>query len=163
MALNNYLASLMPIGRTIKIMADRQLVMYFFYVEVRFHGARKSKKKLLRYLVVKQNTWDYLTLLKKLFTYVCFYPSCMWMYLSMPTTIFEDNQSALYLANNPLHKERTKHINIRYHFVRERIQSHEVVVEKVDTKFNIADLFTKPVDNTTFYRLLDKLLGQIKE
>jgi hypothetical protein len=79
--------------------------------------------------------------------------------VSMPTIIYEDNQSALYLANNPLHKERTKHINIRYHFVRERIQSFEIVVEKVDTKFNVADLFTKPVDNTTFYRLLDTLLG----
>ena len=78
---------------------------------------------------------------------------------SNPTVIFEDNQSALCLANNPVHKERTKHINIRYHFVRERIQTREIVVEKIDTKLNIADLFTKPVDYSTFSRLLNKLLG----
>ena len=80
--------------------------------------------------------------------------------VSVPTVMYEDNQSALHLANNPIHKERTKHINIRYHFIRERVQLRELVIEKVDTKFNIADLFTKPVDNTTYSRLLLKLLGQ---
>ena len=82
--------------------------------------------------------------------------SVLWVTLQIVVTVSDYR----YFTNNPIHKERTKHINIRYHFIRERVQLRELVIEKVDTKFNIADLFTKPVDNTTYSRLLLKLLGQ---
>ena len=41
---------------------------------------------------------------------------------SHPTTIFEDNQGSIDCANNPVHHKRTKHINVSYHAIREKIE-----------------------------------------
>ncbi|OWY92149.1 RxLR effector protein [Phytophthora megakarya] len=62
-----------------------------------------------------------------------------------PTVVNVDNQSAIAMANNPVHHQRTKHIHSRYHFIRERIAMEDVVLEYVSTKDNIADLLTKAV------------------
>ena len=44
------------------------------------------------------------------------------------TTLFEDNQSAIALAKNPVHHTRSKHIDIQHHFVREKIESKEIEI-----------------------------------
>jgi transposase InsO family protein len=62
-----------------------------------------------------------------------------------PTVVNVDNQSAIAMANNPVHHQRTKHIHSRYHFVPERIEMGDAVVEYVSTKDNVADLLTKAV------------------
>lgn len=59
--------------------------------------------------------------------------------------IHVDNQGAIALAKNPVHHQRSKHIDIRYHFVRSEIQSGIVNLEYVPTELNVADVFTKPV------------------
>jgi hypothetical protein len=61
-----------------------------------------------------------------------------------------DSQSAIHLAKNPTYHSKTKHIPIKYHFVRQVIDKGGVSLEKVHTKENYADMFTKPV-------LLEKL------
>ena len=61
-----------------------------------------------------------------------------------------DSQSAIHLAKNPAYHNKTKHIPIKYHFVRQVIDEGGVSLEKVHTKENCADMFTKPV-------LLEKL------
>ena len=61
-----------------------------------------------------------------------------------------DSQSAIHLAKNPSYHSKTKHIHIKYHFVRQVIDEGGVSLEKVHTKENYADMFTKPV-------LLEKL------
>ena len=60
-------------------------------------------------------------------------------------TMYVDNQGAISLAKNPVHHQRTKHIDIRYHFIRLEIQNDVVKLEYVPTEDNIADVFTKPV------------------
>ena len=59
--------------------------------------------------------------------------------MSHPTILYEDNESALQLAHNPVHKDRTKHINIRYHFIRECISSlhtfHITITTVADANF----------------------------
>ncbi|KAK8948464.1 hypothetical protein KSP39_PZI005002 [Platanthera zijinensis] len=52
-------------------------------------------------------------------------------------------QSAIFLASNPVHHAHTKHIDVRYHFVRDLIETYEVLLKKIDTKKNPADLLTK--------------------
>ena len=54
-----------------------------------------------------------------------------------------DNQGAIALAQNPVNHQRTKHIDIKYHFIRQAIAAGQVIVEYVGTDANIADMFTK--------------------
>ncbi|KAM7464831.1 hypothetical protein LguiB_012393 [Lonicera macranthoides] len=69
-----------------------------------------------------------------------------------------DSQSALYLAKNQVYHARTKHIDVRYHRVRDWVNSGEVVLEKVNTDENAADMLTKPVTAEKFRHCL-KLLN----
>jgi len=56
-----------------------------------------------------------------------------------------DNQGAIALAKNPVLHQRTKHIDIRYFFIREKIDNNMFDMLYVETMRNLADLFTKPV------------------
>eukprot|EP00253_Pinus_taeda_P025413 PITA_25413 len=56
-----------------------------------------------------------------------------------------DSQSAIHLATNPAYHNRTKHIDVRYHFLRHVIDGGKVALKKVHTRENCADIFTKPV------------------
>eukprot|EP00253_Pinus_taeda_P025015 PITA_25015 len=56
-----------------------------------------------------------------------------------------DSQSAIHLATNPAYHSRTKHIDVRYHFLRHVINGGKVALQKVHTRENCADIFTKPV------------------
>ncbi|GKB26670.1 hypothetical protein Tco_0866071 [Tanacetum coccineum] len=56
-----------------------------------------------------------------------------------------DNQSSIYLSRNAMFHERTKHINVRYHFIREIVESKEIEVAKIGTKDNAANAFKKVV------------------
>ena len=65
--------------------------------------------------------------------------------VSDPTTIYCDNLSSIQLAKNPVFHARTKHIEVHYHFVRERVLSGEVELQYVPTDRQTADIFTKPL------------------
>ncbi|GMF64476.1 unnamed protein product [Phytophthora fragariaefolia] len=71
--------------------------------------------------------------------------------------IYEDNQGAIALAKNPEFHKRTKHIDIRYHFVREKVEDSQVVLEYCSTKDMLADLMTKPITAVQFDFLRSKL------
>jgi hypothetical protein len=68
-----------------------------------------------------------------------------------------DNQSAIELSKNPVHHERTKHIDLRYHFIRECVEEGKVDVEHVRTSNQLADILTKPLGRAQFTELRDKL------
>jgi hypothetical protein len=65
--------------------------------------------------------------------------------VSDPTVIYSDNLSSIQLAKNPVFHARTKHIEVHYHFVRERVLSGEVELQYVPTHRQPADIFTKPL------------------
>ncbi|GJT02026.1 hypothetical protein Tco_0823195 [Tanacetum coccineum] len=69
-----------------------------------------------------------------------------------------DNQSAIHLSRNAMFHERTKHINVRYHFIKEIVESKEIEVAKIGTKDNAADAFTKVVRGPKFKYCM-KILG----
>jgi hypothetical protein len=71
--------------------------------------------------------------------------------------IFCDNTSAIAITNNPVQHSRTKHIDIRYHFIREHVTNGTVELHFVPTEQQLADIFTKPLDEITFSRLVGEL------
>ena len=78
--------------------------------------------------------------------------------ISKPTPILCDNPVAITISkDNPYHT-RTKHINTHYHYIRERPASHEVIHNRVASKDNAADLFTKALDPKQHTKLMN-LLG----
>ena len=79
-----------------------------------------------------------------------------------PTEICVDNKSAIALAKNPVFHDRSKHIDTRYHFIRECIAKRNVQMEYVRSKDQIADIFTKPLKFEDFARLRS-LLGMVKQ
>ena len=79
-------------------------------------------------------------------------------HLDAPTTIYEDNQGAIELAKNAKYHNRTKHIDICHHFVRERVVSNEIRVIYCPTGDMVADIMTKGLAKLSFEKLRD-LLG----
>uniref|UniRef100_A0AAV1UZ49 Copia protein n=1 Tax=Peronospora matthiolae TaxID=2874970 RepID=A0AAV1UZ49_9STRA len=71
--------------------------------------------------------------------------------------MYEDNQGSIALAKNPEFHKRTKHIDIRYHFVREKVESGEVVLEYCPTQDMLADMMTKPIAAVQFENIRDRL------
>ncbi|GJY59525.1 hypothetical protein Tco_0459417, partial [Tanacetum coccineum] len=65
-------------------------------------------------------------------------------------TLFCDNQSALYLARNPAFHSKTKHIQVQYHFVREKVEKGTVDMQKIHTDDNVADYLTKAINCDKF-------------
>ncbi|KAI3791603.1 hypothetical protein L2E82_05458 [Cichorium intybus] len=74
------------------------------------------------------------------------------------TTVFCDNQSAIFLSEDQMFHDRTKHIDIRYHFVRDIIEKGDCVIEKIDTDYNPADVFTKSLPIAKFKLCLDLIV-----
>ena len=68
-----------------------------------------------------------------------------------------DNESVVKLANNPVEHSRTKHIDICHHFLRDHVAKNDISLEGVRTKDQLADIFTKPLDEATFCRLRNEL------
>ena len=57
--------------------------------------------------------------------------------------LYCDNLSSIQLARNPVFHARTKHIKVHYHFIQEKVLSGEIDLEYVNTKEQVADIFTK--------------------
>jgi hypothetical protein len=68
-----------------------------------------------------------------------------------------DNESAIKLANNPVQHSRTKHIDIRHHFLRDHEAKEDIELCHVNIENQLADIFTKPLDETRFCFLRSEL------
>ncbi|GJV03624.1 retrovirus-related pol polyprotein from transposon TNT 1-94 [Tanacetum coccineum] len=71
--------------------------------------------------------------------------------------IFCDNKSVIAISNNPVLHSRTKHIDIRYHFIREYILKGDIKLYFVPTNLQLVDIFTKPLAEPSFTRLVAEL------
>ena len=61
-----------------------------------------------------------------------------------------DNESAIKIAYNPVDHTRTKHIEIRHHFIRDHVSQGDIELSYVSTKDQLADIFTEPLDEARF-------------
>jgi hypothetical protein len=68
-----------------------------------------------------------------------------------------DNESAVKIATNPVQHSRTKHIDIRHHFLRDPVSKGDILVDSVRTEGQLADIFTKPLDESHFCKLRNEL------
>ena len=75
-----------------------------------------------------------------------------------PMTLYIDNKSAIDLARNPVFHGRSKHIDVRYHFIRECVERGEIVIKHIRTDEQRSDVLTKALATVKFERMRS-LLG----
>ena len=81
-----------------------------------------------------------------------------------PLTIKADNQGAIALAKDNKFHARTKHIDLRYHFIREAVEQGKVKMEYIPMSENVANIFTKALAKPKFLEFIGKLgLAMVKE
>ncbi|KAJ9547140.1 hypothetical protein OSB04_019683 [Centaurea solstitialis] len=71
--------------------------------------------------------------------------------------IYCDSESAIAITSNPVQHSKTKHIDIRYHFIKDNVEKGNIEMFFVQTDYQLADLFTKPLDEKRFNFLVSKL------
>ncbi len=75
------------------------------------------------------------------------------------STIFEDNKGCIELALAPKLRPRTRHIALKYHHFRSHVEQGHIRIQWIDTKNQLADIFTKPLPAPSFMALRLALLG----
>ena len=87
-----------------------------------------------------------------------------WMKIPRPNPVqcHEDNAACVAISTNPVHRQRSKHINVKYHNVREACLNKEVVLLQVWTEHQVADIFTKSLEKTVFKRFRDCLVTDVR-
>jgi hypothetical protein len=68
-----------------------------------------------------------------------------------------DNQSAIALSKNPVFHDRSKHIELRFHFIRECVEKNRVKVQYISTSEKLADILTKPLGRDRFCELHSRI------
>lgn len=68
-----------------------------------------------------------------------------------------DNTSAINISKNPIMHSRTKHIDIRHHFLRDHVLKGDIEFSFIDTQSQLADIYTKPLPRDTFYKIIRDL------
>jgi hypothetical protein len=76
-----------------------------------------------------------------------------------PSTVYEDNDACLKFDQMPRLTPRTKHIGVPYHWFREQVETLQIQLERVDTKNQLADQFTKGLPITIFRLERKRLMG----
>jgi hypothetical protein len=78
-----------------------------------------------------------------------------------PTIIREDNMGCIGMSENPILHQRSKHIDIRYHFLREAVSNGQVLLTFIPTSEQIADLLTKALPKARTQMLRDQVVGRV--
>ncbi len=83
--------------------------------------------------------------------------------MNAPVLIYCDNISSILLANNPVYHARTKHIQVQYHFIKEKVLTKEIDLIRVSTKNQVADIFTKALgtDKLKKFRKMLRIQAQL--
>ena len=90
--------------------------------------------------------------------WICIVLKDLGVFLLDPPLLWCNNLSAIALASNPVFHSRTKHIEVDYHFIREKVVRHDIVVKFISTTDQLADILNKCLSSPGFHRLHDNLL-----
>ena len=74
-----------------------------------------------------------------------------------PILLYCDNMSNIYLAQNPVFHTRTKHIEVRYHFIREQVLAGDIELQHINTNMQTADIFTKALGIEKLWQFMTNL------
>jgi len=77
--------------------------------------------------------------------------------VALPLRVYCDNKAAINISHNPVHHDRTKHVEVDRHFIKERIEEGTVVMSYVPTTEQAVDILTKGLSRPLFEKLVDKL------
>lgn len=77
--------------------------------------------------------------------------------VASPKTIYYDNMSAIAMTKNSVFRSRTKHIEIRHHYIRELVKADEIEIQFCKTGEQFAHIFTKPITAENFIHFREKL------
>lgn len=100
---------------------------------------------------LKELLWTYQTLLT------------IGVNIQLPMHIMEDNQACIIIADNPISQRRTRHVDIRFHFIRDYNNDGTVTVKYCPTKEILTDILTKIMHKPTFQRLRSKIISDVFE
>ncbi|GJX06663.1 putative ribonuclease H-like domain-containing protein [Tanacetum coccineum] len=126
------------------------------YSDSDYRGASLDRKSTTEYVAAANSCEQVLRIQNQMMDYG---------FNFMNTKIHIDNESTISVIKNPVAHSRTKHIEIRFHFIRDCYEKRPIEVNKIHTNHNIADLLTKGFDVTRFnflvvsIRLLNLYLG----
>jgi len=81
----------------------------------------------------------------------------LWISTSSMTMLWCDNLGATFLSANPVFHARTKHVEVDYHFIRDRVAKREIQVRFISSKDQLADVLTKPLPPVSFAYFRSKL------
>ncbi len=123
-------------GNLVTWRSKKQNVVALSSAEAEFRGIAKGLCELL---------W-----LKQLLTEIGFAPSC-------EMDLFCDNKAAIDISHNPVQHDRTKHVEVDRHFIKQNLETKVVRFPFVKSEDQLADILTKAVCSTSFYNSLDKL------
>ena len=83
--------------------------------------------------------------------------------MDLPIVVKTDNIGALFMSQNSSTGVRSRHVDTRYHFIRENVEDGIVKVEFVRSSDNDSDIFTKNVNHEIYEKHMKKFLGNIEE
>ncbi|KAJ9563088.1 hypothetical protein OSB04_008248 [Centaurea solstitialis] len=120
--------------------------------------------KLVSWSSRKQNCVSLSTAEAEYVAAACCCSQVLWMktqladfgYTMQRIPIYCDSKSAIQITANPVQHSRTKHIDIRYHFIKDHVEKGNVELYFVESDYQLADLFTKPFDEKRHFFLLSK-------
>ena len=81
-------------------------------------------------------------------------------FIEVPT-LLGDNVSSIMIASNTRMDNRIKSIDIKYHYIKDEVASKRVQLQHVASEYNVADIFTKPLNSVKFHNFKNQILGEL--
>ena len=116
-----------------------------------------KKQSIVSRLSTEAEYWSLASTIAEVF-WICMVLKDLGVFLPDPPLLWCDNLSAIALASNPVFHARTKHIEVDYHFIREKVVRCDIVVKFISTTDQLADILIKCLSSPSFHRLCDNLL-----
>nr|ABA91128.1 retrotransposon protein, putative, unclassified [Oryza sativa Japonica Group] len=154
------------IGSLLYLTASRPDIQFAMCLCARFQASpRASHRQAVKRIMRKQSSVAQSTVESEYVAAASCCSQILWLLSTLKdygltfekVPLFCDNTSAINIAKNPVQHSRTKHIDIRFHFLRDHVEKGDVELQFLDTKLQIADIFTKPLDSNRFAFLRGEL------
>jgi hypothetical protein len=124
-------------------------------------GAFYSTSKKAKIMAISSTEAEYIALFEagKVIAWARQFLEDLGFQQTIPTLLFEDNMSTILMVKNGNDKGKTKHMDVRYHYIKELVDTGKIILQHLSTTEMISDILTKPLVLGPFQYLRNKLLG----